>query len=129
MSSGFQPGKPGEGAPRPGEPASDRQPPDSELLEKVLQVTQSLGIGDDPLDSDDLRALSAVARRRKGEPLSVEMVTELVQTVLRPRFRKLADSQDHWERMTSQIAETLYEDPQTLLRIRSLWTLLGEAAR
>src|SRR6185503_2464919 len=81
-----------------------------ELLEQVLQVTLSLGPESEPLNAEEMRTLTAVARRRGNEPLSVETTMELVQTVLRQRFRTLAESRDQWERMTRQIAETMFND-------------------
>lgn len=132
MSQGFQSG----GSPdRPSrEVEQPRDPRDSvsnkELLDQILQTTLSLGRGgNDPLSPEELRTLTAVAKRRGGEPLSVETAMELVQVVLRLRFRSLADSRDQWERMTRQIAETIFDDPQSNDRLRSLWTLLCEAAK
>ncbi len=131
MSSGFQSSGSNDQPARETDKPSDAESrtDNQELLDQVLQVTLSLGGGDEPLSPEELRTLTAVARRRGGEPLSVETVTELVQTVLRLRFRTLADSRSQWERMTRQIAETMFDDPQTLLRLRSLWKLLCEAAQ
>lgn len=112
----------------------ERDPRDSvtnkELLDQILQTTLSLGRGgNDPLTPEELRTLTVVAKRRGGEPLSVETAMELVQAVLRLRFRALADSRDQWERMTRQIAETIFDDPQANERLRTLWALLCEAAK
>lgn len=100
-----------------------------ELLEQVLQATLSLGPANDQLQPEELKTLQGVARRRNSEPLSLDTVTELVQAILRIRFRSLSASRDQWERMTQQIAETMFNDPQTLPRLQSLWTLLCEASR
>lgn len=97
------------------------------LLEQVLQATLAMGPGDEPLRPEELRTLAAVAKRRQAEPLTIETVTELVQAVLRWRFRALSSSREQWERMTRQIAETIWDDPQAQPRMRQLFQLLCEA--
>lgn len=119
--------------PATAQPADAKQPesPDSEsarsLLDQVLQATLAMGPGDEPLRPEELRTLAAVARRRRAEPLTVETVMELVQAVLRWRFRSLSSSRDQWERMTRQIAETMWEDPHSHPRLQQLFQLLCEA--
>jgi hypothetical protein len=109
--------------------ASERRP-NQELLEQVLQTTLALGRGgNEPLSPEELRSLTAIARRRCKDPLSVETTMELVQAVLRLRFRSLADSRTQWEKMTEQIAHTIFDDPQANERLQSLWKLLCEAAQ
>jgi hypothetical protein len=126
MSSGMQPSGSDDRPLREPDQAEPRNV-NQELLEQVLQATLSLG-ADDPPGPEELRTLTAVAKRRGDDPLSVELVTELVQTVLQMRFRSLADSRSQWERMTQRIAETMFDDPPTRQRIESLWTLLRESA-
>ena len=131
MSTGFQSSDSGDRPSREPDPPADTtsRSVHQELLDQVLQATLSLGGGDEPLSPEELRTLTAVAKRRGEEPLSVETVTELVQVVLRLRFRTLADSRNQWERMTREIAETMLNDPQTLQQVQSLWTLLRESAQ
>lgn len=98
-----------------------------ELLEQVLQATLAFGPGNEQLRPEDLNVLLSVARRRRAEPLSQETVTELVAAILRQRFRSLATTRDQWDRLTGQIAETMWQDPQTQPRLHDLWTKLCEA--
>ena len=95
-----------------------------QLLDEVLQATLQLSSPDEPLQPDELRKLVALARRRKTEPLSIETVAELVEMVLRLRFRRVVESSALWDRMTRQIATTIFEDPQAQKRMRSLWAQL-----
>ena len=105
----------------------DRENP--ELLEQVLAATLQLTGPDEPLQPEEMRALVNVAKQRKSEPLSVETIMELVQSALRPRFRRLVGSTVQWEQMTRQIAQTLFEDPQSKSRLQQLWDRLCEAAK
>jgi hypothetical protein len=134
MSSGSQ--SSGSNQPPSGEleqsaDSADRRPnPNQELFEQVLQTTLSLERGgNEPLTPEELRTLTAVARRRGKDPLSLETTQELIQAVLRLRFRSLADSRGQWERMTEQIAHTIFDDPQANERLQSLWKSLCEAAQ
>jgi hypothetical protein len=132
MSSGYQTGGYGEQPSHELQRAAETRDKTEHqsLLEQVLQTTLALGRGgNDPLSPEELRTLTSIAHRRKAEPLSVETTMELVQAVLRLRYRSLAESRDQWERMTRQIAETIFDDPQTKERLESLWALLCEAER
>jgi hypothetical protein len=107
----------------------DAQREDPKLLEQVLAATLQLTGSDEPLQPEEMRTLVNVARQRKNEPLSVETVMELVQSVLRLRFRRLVGSTHQWEQMTRQLAESLVEDPNAKLQLQRLWEKLCEAAK
>jgi hypothetical protein len=112
---------------KPDDVDADRQSP--ELLEQVLAATLQLTGPDEPLQPEEMRTLVALAKQRKQESLSVDTVMELVQSVLRLRFRRLVNSTGQWEEMTRQIAQTLFEDPQAKSQLENLWTRLREAAK
>jgi hypothetical protein len=99
-----------------------------QLLDEVLEATLELSKSDEPLGPDELKKLVAVARRRKSEPFTVETVAELVQTVLRARFRRVIESSSLWDRTTHQIAATIFEDPRAKERMRAFWQRLCEVA-
>lgn len=108
------------------DPRASAKNESQQLLEEVLQATLQLSSADEPVRSEDLRKLAAAARRRCGEPFSVDTVTELVETVLRLRFRRVVESSALWDRMTRQIAATIYDDPQAQQRMRAFWQRLCE---
>jgi hypothetical protein len=110
-------------------PDAESEGESPELFEQVLEVTLQLTGPDEPLQPEEMRALVNVARQRKNESLSVDTVMELVQSVLRLRFRRLVESTTQWEKMTRQIAETLVEDPQAKQQMQRLWERLCEAAK
>ena len=99
------------------------------ILDEVLQATLQLSRADEPLEPEVVRALVAVARRRQSEPLTSEVVTELVETVLRLRFRRVIESSGLWDRMTRQIATTIFDDPRAKEGMRRFWERLCEAAK
>lgn len=109
--------------------ASEASHVHQELLDEVLAVTLQLTGPDEPLQPEETRTLVNVARQRKNEPLCVETVMELVQSVLRLRFRRLVESTAVWEKMTRQIAHTIFDDPQTKSQMEKLWDRLCEAAK
>lgn len=111
------------------EPAVDPKKETRELLDQVLEATLEMSGADDPLPPEQMRFLVAVARRRSAEPLTVETVMELVETVLRLRFRRLIPTSALWDKMIRQIAETIFEDPRTNERMQSFWARLCEAAK
>jgi len=114
-------------------PAQSREQPTAEengyraLLDLVLQQTLLAQGTEVDEKSDTLDALVEVARRRSGEPFALDPVAiELVQTALRNPFRGLVKSDQQWQTMTRQVAQTLYDDPTSHDRLSSLWRRLGE---
>ncbi len=95
---------------------------DRDLLESVLQWTEATLAADDLPEAADMDALREVARRYRGEPLSPGPVAvELVQAMLRTRFRAHVDWQPVWQNASTLIAETLLEDPGSRRRLEVLW--------
>ncbi|MGE0755680.1 MAG: hypothetical protein AB7O38_01605 [Pirellulaceae bacterium] len=110
------------------EPRASAKNESQQLLDEVLQATLELSSADEPLGPDELRKLAAVARKRAGEGLTVETVAELVEAVLRLRYRRMVESSALWDRMTRHIAVTLFEDPRSQERIQAFWKRLCEVA-
>jgi hypothetical protein len=110
------------------DPRASAKNESQQLLDEVLQATLQLSNPDEPLRPDEMRKLVAVARRRKADPFTVETVAELVETVLRLRFRRVVESTSLWERMTRQIAATIFDDPRTKEGMRTFWLRLCEVA-
>ena len=103
--------------------------PSPSLLDQVLQETLAMASPDPSLKPEELDALVDVARRYgPGEP-TLDAVAELVQAVLRMRFRCLSDARDMMSRMSYEIAGTMRDDPQTWQRIETFWARLCEASR
>jgi hypothetical protein len=111
------------------DPRASARNESQQILDDVLQATLQLSKADAPMRPEEIKSLIAVARRRGDDPLSVETVAELVEAVLRMRFRRLVDSSSLWERMTNQIASTIFEDPRSKARMQQFWERLREAAQ
>jgi hypothetical protein len=107
---------------------AEREKPEGSLLEKVLQETLLGGEGspDEPL----LAALGEVARRHKGQPLSLDPVlVDLIEAIVRINLGQSAVKDAQLGLMPRQIAETLWNDLPSRDRLERFWTRLGEAAR
>ena len=88
----------------PGEPA------DRELLDRVLEQTLARINEGVLFEAPDMNALKEVARRYRGQPLSLEPVAvELVQAALRP-----------------QVARMLIDDPTAHDRLQGFWDRLSQ---
>jgi len=100
--------------------------PDPGLLERVLEETLSNGAVSH-LEPVELRALAAVAKRYPGTSLTVDPIAvELVESILKTRFRGLDVSDMFWREVSQRIATTLYEAPDTQERLERLWSQLSE---
>ena len=128
MSSSASSPQDSSGRPQPAPPSESqsKQPPDPALLEKVLRETSDICSAGSPLDGADREALTEVARRHRGEPLTLEPVgVELVQAVLRSHFPTQPHASQLWQALTVQIALTLFDDPASHDRLQALWVGLG----
>jgi len=112
----------------PATPPSDRVD-HRNLLDRVLQETLAAANPEGPLSQAELGALVDVARRHGTDTLSLDAVTELVETVLQNRVKSLADSERSLATMAREIAGTLRDDQQTWERIEAFWGRLCEAAK
>ncbi len=113
----------------PGAPAPERSL-HAELLERVLAATERfMQHGEGKSTSSELVGrIIKLARRHQGQELALDpVVIELVQIVLAQPFQDFGLTPEAWQRMTTEIATTLYEDPQARSRLEGLWKRLGAA--
>jgi hypothetical protein len=98
------------------------------VLEDVLKQTASLYSFEPPTDPGDLVVLKDVARRHPRAPFALDpVVVQLVRALLGRQLAGLWTSEDHLNAVSAQIAETLFENPETNERLEKLWTrLIGE---
>ena len=122
----------GESAPGGGGQPTDRDEPrraaapDPKLLERVLEETLSDGAVSH-LDPIELRALAEVAKKYPGASLVADPIAaELVESVLKARFRGIQASATFWQQVSRQIATTLCEAPDTQEKLNRLWNQLSE---
>jgi len=101
-----------------------------ELLEAVLRTTLAASGAEEPIDAPTQQALAEVAQRHRGKPVRDPPVAqELVAAVLRDQFGAIVSAPATWEGLTSQVAQTLLEDPAAARRLETLWLRLSGNAR
>ena len=99
-----------------------------ELLDQVLRETVAASEDLDALDAGEREVLLAVAERYRGSSLSLDPIAvELVERLLRFRMGELSSSDKFWREMSTWIARTLMEDPESKTRLESLWNNLRGA--
>ena len=99
-------------------------------MERVVQETLAATEQDGPWDGATVEALQGVARQYAGAPWALQPVlVALVRAVLSVRLAALVSPAESWQTMAQRIAETLWEDPRSQERLRTLWTRLTEAGR
>jgi hypothetical protein len=80
-----------------------------------------------PENDEQVSALREVARRRRGEPFSLEPVAvEMVEAVLRTLLGAPSGEEQAWGTVSRAVAETLCDHPASEKRLRALWERLGE---
>ncbi len=95
-------------------------------MERVLEETLSDGAVSH-LDPIELRALAEVAKKYPGASLVADPIAaELVESVLKARFRGIQASATFWQQVSRQIATTLCEAPDTQEKLNRLWNQLSE---
>jgi hypothetical protein len=103
------------------------EPADRELLDRVLEQTLARINEGVLFEAPDMNALKEVARRHRGQPLSLEPVAvELVQAALRPQMGSLAMTPQVWQQLTTQVARMLVDDPTAHDRLQGFWNRLSQ---
>ena len=97
-------------------------PPDSKLLEAMLQQTFA-ETGDnestDPVLQDSIKR---VRERYLNEPaLTEDVARDLVLAVITSYFRIPPERSSSWNAVAKSVATTIYEDPIVLQRLNRLW--------
>jgi hypothetical protein len=78
------------------------------------------------LDSEQMEAVSQVAKRRHGEPFALEPVAvELVEAVLCAFFKVSKEARSSWRGVSLAVATTLCDDPVSHGRLEALWGRLA----
>jgi hypothetical protein len=131
------PGVPEDSGPAGRDPAPDAAGPvaassgrtiDRGILESILQRALVAPDLDDAALTSQVEALAEVARRHRGEPLSMEPVgAELVEAALRAQYG-VTGPHPLWRSMSLEIARMLLEDPVSSGRLRRLWDRLLESS-
>jgi hypothetical protein len=102
-------------------------PANRELLERVLEQTLARINEGQLFEEPDMNALKEVARRHRGQPLSLEPVAlELVKAALRPQLGALADTPGVYEKLSLQVARMLIDDPIAYDRLQGFWNRLSQ---
>ena len=113
-----------DGVPRPvfrsGDSTSRR------VLEDVLRQTAALDSVEQGIQFADLEVLVKVARRFRGVEFQFDpVVIELVRATLARQLKDSGQSNDQFSAVTEKVARTLFDNPETQERLRSLWARLS----
>jgi hypothetical protein len=97
-----------------------------EVLDRVLREALVTIAPSEWLRGQGLEAVSAVARRHRGEPFALDPIAvELVEALLGLLLGRARDGASPWQRMSVAVAETLCDDPVANGRLESLWKVLS----
>jgi hypothetical protein len=106
------------------------QPIDRGFLDQVLN--RAFQGGERPsaeVESATLDELRRIAKTYQGHPLTVEPVAvELVHAVLARRAIR-GEKPESWQKMLTQVAESLFDDPASKERLEAFWARLCEASQ
>ncbi len=102
---------------------------DPRLLDAVIHETEKLlekASGQKPPQDDaeaaDVAAVRAIAQRRRGEPFTLEpVVREIASALLEKTFRRYLATTEEWNALVTELAHTLYDDPDAHDRLRRMW--------
>lgn len=108
----------------PSRPAAE---PTGGLLDRVLEQTFRRLRAQGGLEDADAAALVDVARRRRGEPFSLDPVgSDLVRAVLTDALAPSVTPPPHFDALVAQVTQTLGEDVTSRARLERLWLELNE---
>ena len=98
------------------------------VLDDVLKQTAELNSVEFRIDPADLSSLIEVAQRRKGAEFELHpVVFELVYVILARQMKGLGHSDEQFAKIADRVATTLFENPESNERLRSLWVRLSTA--
>ena len=101
--------------------------PSGGLLERVLDQTFRRLRAQDGLEEAEAAALVDVARRRRGEPFSIDPVaTELVRAVLADALAASVTPPPQFDALVAQVTKTIGDDETSRARLERLWSELNE---
>jgi hypothetical protein len=106
-------------------PHKETEPADATFWEKVLRQTTEGEGGCGSLNPAERDGLLAVARRYRGQPLTVEPVaTALVEAVLSPHLSRDPRMAEFWQVAYLYIAQTQMDDPHAHELLERFWSRL-----
>jgi hypothetical protein len=123
-----QPAAPGGENPASDAPGGEDLTIDRRALEQALQETLHAASSGAEIDPGEMEAIRQVARRQKGNEITLDIAADLIQAVLATHFRTLQASDSFWQTLSRDIARVLWEDPQTEARLNLLWQRLRKEA-
>ena len=95
------------------------------VLEDVLKQTAALYSLEQGSHPADLEPLLEVARRLRGTEFALEPVlVELVRATLRRQLKPAWQSEEQLAAVADRVARTLFENPDTHARLKTLWVRL-----
>lgn len=105
-------------------PSADSVP--RHVLEEILNRTAQLGGSEQGIHASDLDLLIEVARRFRGVEFQLDpIVIELVRVTLPRQLKNSVQSDEQFAAIVDRVARTLFENPDSEKRLRSLWELLS----
>lgn len=114
-----------------GEPPFDQHPASEEArsadgagaLEEMLQATNA---ADRSLSPSEQAAVEAIAKKYLGQEFCCQpILVELVEAFLKARLQQKM-SAEGWQTMSQEVADVMYQTPETHDRLRVFWQRLCE---
>ena len=96
------------------------------MLDQVLEVTNF--DRDEPLSVEELKALTNVAKRHRQREIQLNPVAvDLVGAILQLRLNQPNTPKEYWDKMSMEVASTLFDSPKVKTRLTKFWQRLVEA--
>lgn len=96
------------------------------VFEAVLQQTVALDASEQGISIAEWKVLVKVARRLRGMEFQFDpVVIELVRATLSSQLKNSGQSAEQFAAVAERVARTLYENPESQERLRSLWARLS----
>ncbi len=113
-----------DGSIRPAARGGDSTP--RRVLEDVLKQTAALNAAEHGIHPADLELLIDVARRLRGMEFRLDpVVIELVRVTLARQLKNAGQTEEQFKVIVDRVAKTLFENPESEARLRSLWVQLS----
>jgi hypothetical protein len=124
MVSQSDPAAGSEGTPRPAFRSGDST--SRRVLEDVLKRTAALNTVEQQINAQELEALVEVAHRFPGMEFQFDpVVIELVRATLGRQVKPAGQTNEQFAAVAERVARTLFDNPETQERLRSLWIRLS----
>jgi|GEM_PF-1792262 hypothetical protein len=95
------------------------------VLEDVMRQTAALNAVEHGIQVSELESLVEVAHRLREHEFQLDpVVIELVRATLARQLKSTGQSSEQFSAVAQRVAQTLFENPETQERLRSLWAWL-----